>query len=804
MKPALNTLLIGGVIFPILWLIWFIIRFSVDIPYWDEWELPAFLFQPWNESGSSLSLLFAQWGEHRTFFPKLIFVLLASLKLWTTSNLIALNFSFSIISFVLIGYLATQDRPLKFQLFPLAVTSALMFSTVQYTNWLMGYQLTWFLISTLFILAVVILHRQSSYLSPAKLLGSALFCGIISFSSSHGLISWLALFPSVVLLSWGTAQKIRNPCIWLVLTVAVWVGYFTNYETVTGRPKLSVLIENPWVIPEYFFASLGASFSFKISQAIELGILGFILFSLILIFIVRFLMHGASLSRIYSLLPWFSLVLFSLGINTITTFGRSSIHIEQALSPRYTLFTLLFWVALAQMSWILLTSSQFFKTSPSKLLHQVYGWVSWRSSLEHITRGQALRFMGFLMVLLFIFSTGSRILNPEKLYRSFSPLIPLNSKLKKKPITGTGFERNADAYSTLSQAPAKIKRYGSWLRTEKTTGQAVSLWYPATPSFTILVAGYPNVGGNALFLEIKHQEGKVTKQKIQLTNPRERWLPHQIQLDLQKMPQIQSFRLVAIDNSTGSWLGLSEPFQTKTQSFFSLFIQLILILGIALGFSIFLEFLIKFPFKTSQKDFKWGPVFLYGILVCGFASHYLDNQNRILNRTQWRYQKLVWGKSCLGFSRLIRDSYCLRELYPSPEQLVERAEYLQASGILDLFIPVPSTPHQVQGAIEYPDQEIIFPSQFPISVEGWVPARQLTPILVWKSLDSTEVQYLAVARPKRASPLAGFPFPSQLRWEAHLSQRPRKQGTLYALGYDPKLRQWYTLKNALDYQAVRE
>jgi hypothetical protein len=140
------------------------------------------------------------------------------------------------------------------------------------------------------------------------------------------------------------------------------------------------------------------------------------------------------------------------------------------------------------------------------------------------------------------------------------------SGLKQLPaeptVSGSGFAPNAVYLSTARPSVSgPVALYGSWVGSDASVGTAMTGWYPARPSFSFLVAGYPTKLGNALFLELKTKEGNVSRLPLTFEDPRERW-----QLQSVSLPETLSavqFRLVAIDGSSlpGGWFGFSLPFE---------------------------------------------------------------------------------------------------------------------------------------------------------------------------------------------------------------------------------------------------
>jgi hypothetical protein len=84
---------------PGLFILILIIKYSVDVPYWDQWEIALF-FDKLAQGSLSLKDLFAQQNEYRQFFPNLIFVALGWLTSWNVKYEMLISFLFScLISF---------------------------------------------------------------------------------------------------------------------------------------------------------------------------------------------------------------------------------------------------------------------------------------------------------------------------------------------------------------------------------------------------------------------------------------------------------------------------------------------------------------------------------------------------------------------------------------------------------------------------------------------------------------------------------------------------------------------------------
>jgi hypothetical protein len=126
---------------------------------------------------------------------------------------------------------------------------------------------------------------------------------------------------------------------------------------------------------------------------------------------------------------------------------------------------------------------------------------------------------------------------------------------------GSGFRPDA-AYSTTdrSNIPAGIKVYGSWLGSDTSTGSASTPWYAPTPTFLVMVAGYPNNPHMTLAVQTEGAQGELQTIAFTGANPQEVWTA--VPVTLPNAAATKRFRIIAVDNSTAvrGWLGFSEPY----------------------------------------------------------------------------------------------------------------------------------------------------------------------------------------------------------------------------------------------------
>jgi len=338
------------------------LRYALDFPMLDQWEFVPTL-QAWRDGTLELSDIFAQHNEHRPALPRVLLLLMAQVSGWDVRWESTLTLACAVVWYALLasrlntlGDSAPQcHRPVA----ALAL-SALVFSPVQWQNWLLGWQFQLVLSISLATATFALLTRARLRLweiTVAVLLASG-----ASFSFANGLLVWPMGVLLLVAHSGLAIQKrlLASGC-WLFIGAALIAGYFCSYESPTNHGASETWGQD---IVAYFFAYLGAPlYPYGVVGAAIMG--GALLWGFNLIFVAGAtngepglvgLVAGKepaprfpNLSRIVSQGNgfWLALGLYALGSALITTWARHNMGgAEQALSSRYTTISTLMCVGL--------------------------------------------------------------------------------------------------------------------------------------------------------------------------------------------------------------------------------------------------------------------------------------------------------------------------------------------------------------------------------------------------------------------------------------------------------------------------
>lgn len=350
----LKTLLLVGLP-PLLLAVW-LIRFGVNVPFWDQWDAPAIQIIQATQGTLTWNSLWAQHNEHRILFPKLIFIGLAGLGGWQPKLEMGLNFAASILMSWCIYRLSVSTLPVKTEtrLGLLVLVNWVVFSPVQWETWLNGFQLPC-LMAVLGLVANLMILKANW---PPVL--TFFTCGVLStiasFSFANGLMVWLVCFP--VLASYALVGRrwwgmIGGWLLWMGVTIG---SYLYHYHPTT-QSSLAMVLTHPFKAGAFFCAYLGAPLAFgSIVVALGIGMILVTAFACVTGYMLWLAKTSGQFNLLDRQLAWICLGGFAILSALMTTVGRLQLGMGAALSPRYITFSNLLIIAVIY-SWALLVTT---------------------------------------------------------------------------------------------------------------------------------------------------------------------------------------------------------------------------------------------------------------------------------------------------------------------------------------------------------------------------------------------------------------------------------------------------------------
>jgi hypothetical protein len=315
------------IVIPIAIQFFYIYRFSVNVPWWDEWAFVD-LLQAWarHDFGKVVTLLWAQHNEHRPIFPRLIMLILANFTGWDVRIEMYFGLLLSTLLLVVIGLVYNKTVGNFLWLFvPLAW---LVFSLGQWENILWGWQIAFYL-QTLATLGAI-------YLLSIRSLRSTIFaalCAVVaSFSSIGGLLSW----PAGMLYLLAQKAYRKRLLLWGVVGTLTITAYFIGYVPPQHHPSTLMALSQPVETVLFFLTNVGAPLgggSLLFSRA-----MGICLFLFLLVYLCQRLREAGVESVGAEILP-ISMVIVSLFHSAVIALGRVGFgHPDLAMSSRYITF----------------------------------------------------------------------------------------------------------------------------------------------------------------------------------------------------------------------------------------------------------------------------------------------------------------------------------------------------------------------------------------------------------------------------------------------------------------------------------
>lgn len=397
-----GLLLVYGL--PLVALVGFAAHLSVNIPITDQWDMVSFLEKIY-EGRVGLDDFFELHNEHRIVLPRLVIAALAFTTGWNVRAEIALGIVLAALG--ALGLVGLAQRNLKLgsfaqqrALFYLAnlACAILYFSWVQHQNWLWGFQFPWFFINSCVILATWTLYLER-WPYWWRFLAAAGLCLLASFSSAHGLFSWLAIAPAVFFsppVGFSSAPNLRDRCVRLLSWVALFAltlgVYLINYQTPSKGYAEIYYVSSITDFLSFFFTCIGMTVFGKNAPVPVLMTVGCLIFGL------YGGLSGYALARPRSrfsrvAIPWVCLGAHAMIFALVNAYGRSGAGLAQALEAgRYATANVFIPLAAVQLvalglallsenlRWRSQSVSSVSKRSPpreSQWLKRLIRWTAW-------------------------------------------------------------------------------------------------------------------------------------------------------------------------------------------------------------------------------------------------------------------------------------------------------------------------------------------------------------------------------------------------------------------------------------------
>jgi hypothetical protein len=316
-----------------------IIKYGVNVLFWDQWPL-ASMFEKIYAGNLTFQDLISQHNESRKFFPRLLFIGMAYLTGWDVRYEMLVIFILAcLVSFNIYRLSLLTVGGSRVTLLMLAcLSNLLIFSPIQWENWLFGIQVVVFV--PIACLTSCILVAYSNLSLRIKILIGIVIATISTFSYANGLLCWVLVFPAIALAKPKASQELLKQkwliVAWLVGFISNVVLYFYDYKKPPYHPSFSEALLHPIKALNYFLAFLGAPLAQnKLTVATIVGTILIVTFIGLVLYLLKFWHQNNLLHRTTG---WLIIAGYTLISAAITTSGRVGFGVKQSLSSRSATF----------------------------------------------------------------------------------------------------------------------------------------------------------------------------------------------------------------------------------------------------------------------------------------------------------------------------------------------------------------------------------------------------------------------------------------------------------------------------------
>ncbi|HEX8499904.1 MAG TPA: hypothetical protein VF659_04865 [Pyrinomonadaceae bacterium] len=328
---------------------WLILRYGVDVPYWDQWDIAPF-FERLARGTLGPSDLFAQFNEYRQFFPNLLFVVLGRATGWNVrAEMLACLVLACLVAWGVrrLGARTAPDSSPVGAQFLLA--SLFVFSAMQYENWLFGVQVVYFVPAACVAAGLVAAYSERPGTRACVAAGACL-SAVATFSSANGVVCWLVLpLAFAAARPGGRAAGRRWLPAWLACFALCLAVYAYGYRSPASHPALAEALAHPFDGLVYLLALLGGPLALgprPLVVAVFVGACALGSYAFACAYVLRFRSDGALVRGAGA---WAALGAYAVGTALMVTAGRLGFGVAQSLSSRYTTYTLHLFVALVYL-----------------------------------------------------------------------------------------------------------------------------------------------------------------------------------------------------------------------------------------------------------------------------------------------------------------------------------------------------------------------------------------------------------------------------------------------------------------------
>ncbi|HKU19073.1 MAG TPA: hypothetical protein VJP80_07460 [Candidatus Saccharimonadales bacterium] len=307
-------------------------RYSVNVPFWDQWEYVP-LIQKAHHGLLGIHDLWMQHNEHRILFPRLVTIGLAfltgyNIRFEVFANLITATMTFGLLTLLLRRTFRAWPKTL---LVLAALTAWLLYSPVQWINWIWGFQLAFFMGVLFSVLTIYLLTQTESAHYSRYFYASLVAATVATYSLGNGIVVWGV----GLLLLWLQQADRRKYVWWLATALVVAASYLYKFKRSPDSLPLGTVIREPLQVTKYVLSYLGRNLAITPSGARLTGAVLLVALMLSLVVIYR-------RKKLAGVLPWAALALYAICTAVLAAVSRLNFGINHSMVNSYTTISVMF------------------------------------------------------------------------------------------------------------------------------------------------------------------------------------------------------------------------------------------------------------------------------------------------------------------------------------------------------------------------------------------------------------------------------------------------------------------------------
>src|SRR5215469_4150415 len=194
-RRSLRYVSVAAAALPVILIIVLTTHYWTNVPFWDDWEFYSFIYA-YHHGTLSFSTFWAQHNEHRILFPNLVMFVLAQASGWDVRWEMGFSLAVALITFGLLALMLRRGLRSGWVLgVAVPLVSLVLFSPVQFENWLWGWQIEWFMMVLGVVGAVFALGAWKRSRSWKPVVVAMAAATLATYSLGSGMLVWAACLP---------------------------------------------------------------------------------------------------------------------------------------------------------------------------------------------------------------------------------------------------------------------------------------------------------------------------------------------------------------------------------------------------------------------------------------------------------------------------------------------------------------------------------------------------------------------------------------------------------------------------------